>query len=201
MKLSSIDSISAPQNQAFCTRDVSFLNSFENVSFLNSFENVLTNKIVWKLMLFWKKIPLSHLSLFHHQYSLSLSLWALKRPSNSFTFHTFFFPFILFSFWVNLGLYFIFLRRSGCICLACSYTSAFPLSRYSNYFQKISPFFSFPFLLGESGIALFFLSRSRFMGCVWVAKSLKECCCCVWCIVIGLDVWLENTLNSGRTKR
>ena len=36
----------AHQNRVYCTRDASFLNSFENV---------LTNKIVWKLMLFGKK--------------------------------------------------------------------------------------------------------------------------------------------------
>ena len=41
-----MDSILALQNRVYCTRDVSFLNSFENV---------LINKIVWKLMLFWKK--------------------------------------------------------------------------------------------------------------------------------------------------
>ena len=34
------------QNRVYCTRDVSFLNSFENM---------LTNKIIWKSMLFWKK--------------------------------------------------------------------------------------------------------------------------------------------------
>ena len=100
MKLSSIDSISAPQNQAFCTRDVSFLNSFENVSFLNSFENVLTNKIVWKLMLFWKKIPLSHLSLFHHQYSLSLSLSGHLKDLPT---HSHFTPFFFLSFYFLFG--------------------------------------------------------------------------------------------------
>ena len=46
-----MDSILALQNRVYCTRDVSFLNSFENV---------LINKIVWKLMLFWKKkIPVT----------------------------------------------------------------------------------------------------------------------------------------------
>ena len=37
----------AQQNRVFYTRDVSLLNSFENV---------LTNEIVWVLVLFWKKI-------------------------------------------------------------------------------------------------------------------------------------------------
>ena len=51
---SSMDSILALQNRVFCTRDVSFLNSFENV---------LTNKIVWNVMLFWeKKNPYSSLN-------------------------------------------------------------------------------------------------------------------------------------------
>ena len=44
-----MNSIFALQNQVCCTRDVSFLNSFESV---------LINKIVWKLMLFWKKIQI-----------------------------------------------------------------------------------------------------------------------------------------------
>ena len=35
----------AYQNRVYCTRDVSFLNSFENM---------LTNEIFWKLVLFWK---------------------------------------------------------------------------------------------------------------------------------------------------
>ena len=39
----------AIQNQVYRTQDISFLNSFENV---------LTNKIIWVLVLFWKnKIP------------------------------------------------------------------------------------------------------------------------------------------------
>ena len=41
-----MNSIFALQNQVCCTRDVSFLNSFESM---------LINKIIWKLMLFWKK--------------------------------------------------------------------------------------------------------------------------------------------------
>ena len=47
----------AYQNQVYYTRDVSFLNSFENM---------LTNEIVWKLVLFWgvkkkkKKKPTCH---------------------------------------------------------------------------------------------------------------------------------------------
>ena len=36
----------AQQNWVFCTWDVSLLNSFENV---------LTNEIVWVLVLFWKE--------------------------------------------------------------------------------------------------------------------------------------------------
>ena len=36
----------AQQNQVSCTRDVSLLNNFENV---------LTNEVVWILVLFWKK--------------------------------------------------------------------------------------------------------------------------------------------------
>ena len=35
------------RNQVYCTWDISFLNSFKNM---------LTNKIVWKSVLFWKKI-------------------------------------------------------------------------------------------------------------------------------------------------
>ena len=47
----------AYQNQVYYTRDVSFLNSFENM---------LTNEIVWKLVLFWekKKKKKPHLPLF-----------------------------------------------------------------------------------------------------------------------------------------
>ena len=36
----------AQQNRVSCTQDVSLLNNFENV---------LTNEVVWILMLFWKK--------------------------------------------------------------------------------------------------------------------------------------------------
>ena len=40
--------------------EFSKLDYTRDVSFLNCFENVLTNKIVWKLMLFWKKILVTY---------------------------------------------------------------------------------------------------------------------------------------------
>ena len=50
IKSSLTNSICIVQNRVYCTQDISFLNSFENV---------LTNEIVWKFVLFWrrKKIP------------------------------------------------------------------------------------------------------------------------------------------------
>ena len=52
--MSLLDSSLAFQNGVYYTRDVSFLNSFENV---------LTNEIIWKSMLFGgkKKTPLTML--------------------------------------------------------------------------------------------------------------------------------------------
>ena len=41
-----MDSSLAFQNRVYYTQEVSFLNSFENM---------LTNEIVWKSVLFWKK--------------------------------------------------------------------------------------------------------------------------------------------------